>query len=563
MRHIERRVCDEQLHAAGYVAYEAAAGFDKALATRAPSPWPLLTIGLYEAPLVHTAPGPVTGAADVAEEWQTHTPRRDYIDNIGRIRDEIAAGNCYQVNYTIRTCSERVPDPWRLFLRMAPDAPYAAYLETADYAVVSASPELFFRLDGEQLVCRPMKGTARRGMTAAQDRALREQLRGSAKDRAENVMIADMIRNDMGRIARSGSVRADSLFDIEKHATVWQMTSTVSAHTDAGIADIFRALFPCASVTGAPKVASMQLIAALEDTPRHLYTGAIGYIAPRRQAQFSVAIRTAFVDRRDGTGSYGIGGGIVWSSEAAAEYDECMAKARVLYRRPAAADFQLLETLRWSHDEGFFLLERHLDRMRSSAGYFDFGFDEREIRVALEASVQGLQDGRWRVRLLLSRDGSLQTSASELEFAANPAPQSLHAAPFPVDDQDPFVYHKTTWRHCYARAAGTDPPGHDVLFWNRDGYVTESTVANVAVPVNGRLRTPPVDCGLLGGTCRAALLDSGRFEEGRIHLSQLRDGDEIILVNAVRGEHRARFVGSTAAAPRSPGRHRPGPGRAR
>ena len=263
------------------------------------------------------------------------TSQAEYSDRFAAIKRHLGLGNAYQINYTVRMHAEKPVEPWDLFSRMAVGAPHAAYIDGQRFAIASASPELFFQLDDDRLVCRPMKGTTRRGLTKAEDEALRRELHDSAKNRAENLMITDMVRNDLGRVARFGSVEAPTLFGIEEYPTVWQMTSTVTARTGASVVEIFRALFPCASVTGAPKVSSMAIIAELEDTPREIYTGAIGFIGPGRQSRFNVAIRTALIDKITGEALYGVGGGIVWDSDLDEEFRECQYKARVLSAPPA------------------------------------------------------------------------------------------------------------------------------------------------------------------------------------------------------------------------------------
>ena len=284
-------------------------------------------------------------------------------------------------------------DPFYLFLQLtdAQQSSYGAYLNTGRYAICSASPELFFELDGDRLRSRPMKGTASRGQTLAADRIQAERLHHSVKNRAENVMIVDMVRNDMARVAEIGSVRVLRLFEIERYPTVLQMTSTVECRTRASLPEIFTALFPCASVTGAPKIRTMQIIRDLEPGPRGVYTGAIGFVAPGRRARFNVAIRTVVVDTVAGEAEYGTGSGIVWESDSAEEYQECRLKARILTVMPRA--FDLLESLLWTPESGCFLLERHLDRLRDSAEYFDFPFDERKIRTQLGEFAEALPDG--------------------------------------------------------------------------------------------------------------------------------------------------------------------------
>jgi len=361
----ERRVNEENLFAAGFLCYEAASGFDSAYVTRESNHLPLICFGLFSNVRRCEALNRHNGESKNSSSWQMASSRSSYIEKLLAIKRQIELGNTYQVNYTVRQFARNITEPWELFLRTAADAPYAAYVECEDHAIVSASPELFFRLNDRQLISKPMKGTAMRGLTSAGDLAMRQELYESRKNRAENVMITDMVRNDMGRIANPGSVQAPTLFEIEKYPTVWQMTSTVLAETDAAVSEIFQALFPCASITGAPKISSMKLIAELEDTPRGIYTGAIGYMGPNRQAQFSVAIRTALIDEKTHAAVYGVGGGIVWDSDPDEEYRECLTKAKILNSTNSAEDFELLETLLLVPESGFFLLDEHLERMQA------------------------------------------------------------------------------------------------------------------------------------------------------------------------------------------------------
>ena len=328
--------CRQGGYAAGYVTYEAAAGIDAAYSCHELPHEPLAVFGLYGAPLVSTLPGmpALTSGREETDgpTWQLSEPYADYGAKISRIRAEIGAGNLYQASYTTRLHAEAV-DVRRLFRRIGSRAAYGAFVELEDAAIVSASPELFFRLDGTLLTSIPMKGTAARGADAEEDERQRNWLLGSAKNRAENLMITDMVRNDLGRISATGSVRTESVFELQPLPTVWQMTSRVSGTSTARLPEIFRALFPAASITGAPKVASMALIRELEESPRGVYTGTIGYVGPAQRgltAQFNVAIRTARVDGRTKQGTYGAGGGIVWDSRVAEEYGEVRIKARIL-----------------------------------------------------------------------------------------------------------------------------------------------------------------------------------------------------------------------------------------
>jgi len=529
----ERRVQDERLFAAGFVSYEAAPAFDAANVIRPAGALPLICFGLFRAP-ERVAELPSAGIAAPHIEWNFSAPRDDYLERIAAIKQQIAAGNTYQVNYTVRQQANDVTNAWHLFLSAAQDAPYAAWIDSSEHAIASASPELFFELDGNRIVCKPMKGTAPRGMTADEDRRKRRWLSESAKDRAENVMIVDMVRNDLGRVALPGSVRADALFDIEKYRTVWQMTSTVTAFTNHSVTEIFQALFPSASVTGAPKVSSMKMIAALEGSPRQVYTGAIGFIAPGRKARFSVAIRTALIDTSTGSGTYGVGGGIVWDSDPEAEFQECRNKARVLDTPVPAKDFRLFETILWT-DDGFFLLNEHLDRLADSAEYFDFVFDRSRVNEHLAELTQRLASGKHRIRLLLRRTGEINTETRPASRDDTACEFRLALAAEPVDARNPFLYHKTTQRDIYEDALSTAGNCDDVLLWNRDGDITESTIGNVVVRIDGQLFTPPVGCGLLAGTFRRKLLLDGVLQERKIAVDELPRAEAIFLINSVRG----------------------------
>jgi para-aminobenzoate synthetase/4-amino-4-deoxychorismate lyase len=540
LRRVVRAVEGEGLHAAGYIAYEAAPGFDPALAVRGPAPLPLLWFGLYRAPAAGErlpAGGPYT-----LGDWRPSQEIGDYRQTIARIKAAIARGDSYQVNYTMALHATWQGDPWGLFVDLTSSqrGGYAAYLDLATHAICSASPELFVEIDGDLVRCKPMKGTAPRGRTLAEDRQQIAALRASAKDQAENVMIVDMIRNDLGRIARFGSVHAPSLLEVERYPTLLQMTSTVEARSDEPLDAILAALFPCASITGAPKVRTMQLIADLEGGPRGVYTGAIGYLAPGRRARFNVAIRTVVVDRAEGQASYGVGSGIVWDSDADAEYAECQLKTQVLTRR--IPDFELLETMRWTADGGVARLERHLARLAGSAEYFGFAVNLPALRSRLMALAPAETPHPARVRVLVSRRGEVRLETHPLELSAAPPPVRLGLARTAVDSGDLFLFHKTTHRRVYEEARAGRPDCDDVLLWNERGELTEATTANVVLALDGRLVTPPVACGLLAGVLRADLLERGAVEEERLTVDDLARCQGLYLVNSLRGWRRAHLA---------------------
>jgi para-aminobenzoate synthetase/4-amino-4-deoxychorismate lyase len=360
-----------------------------------------------------------------------------------------------------------------------------------------------------------------------------EWLHHSEKNRAENVMIVDMVRNDMGRIAALGSVEVRSLYEVEKYPTLWQMTSTVKAKTGAGLCEIMQALFPPASITGAPKRRTMQIIAELEQTPRRIYTGSVGFIGPGRKAQFNVAIRTVLVDKAKGQAEYGVGGGIVWDSVDRMEFEECRTKARILTQK--MPDFSLLETILWTPEQGYFLLPYHLTRLMDSAAYFSFSAERDAIRTNLDSLAHTLPKTAHKVRLLLAKDGGI-TLQSEVLHDTVAQPLHVCLAATAVDSANPFLYHKTTNRVVYEQALAACPGYSDVILWNEKGEVTESSIANIVVELDGELYTPPIPCGLLPGTYRAYLLEQGKLKERVIHKEDLVRSAHIYLVNSVRKE---------------------------
>jgi len=501
--------------AAGYVGYEAAPAFDCALSAKN-SDMSLAWFGLYDAPKKVNLPDGYS--ADTAR-WTFDTDKDAYDSQIKEIKNYIREGETYQVNYTVRLRT-RISNAWNFFLENMSGAEFSAYIQRCELAICSASPELFFEINGDAITCCPMKGTAREADTLAE----------SVKDRAENIMIVDMIRNDLGRICTSGSIVAEPIFAVQPFDRIWQMTSTVKGETSATVPEIFTALFPCASITGAPKHRTMQIIQELESTPRGVYCGAIGYIAPGRKARFSVAIRTAEVDLKTGDAVYGVGGGIVWDSQPEAEWDECALKAEILGGAPDRLPdhFQLLETM--LYDNGIAYVEEHFQRLTDSAAKLRFHLDAIELRQRIEF-ISGPSQ---RIRLLLSRDGIMTLQA--YPFAVQDEP--LRRVAFsrePIDPENALLYHKTTCREIYNTAKEPFPDADDVILWNIRGEVTESTIANVVARIDGKLVTPPVSCGLLPGTMRAALLKQGEVSERIISCNDLQGADEIFLINSLRG----------------------------
>ena len=576
--------------AVGYIAYEAAPAFDEQLptyiCTSAGPSIPYLVLGLFtqrqqttfksssSAVSSNGEPQPENDAA-----WLLDTTKQAYADCLSELYQGISAGDYYQVNFSVRCKTPKVSG-WQLFQQAALDALYGAYLHfelPPDYSddfveIVSASPELFFRVDAKTITSRPMKGTIARAADKQRDRKNFDWLNSSEKNRAENLMITDMVRNDLGRIARTGTVNVSDLFKIEAHPSVWQMTSSVAAKTDASLAQILGALFPAASITGAPKRASMHFIADHEKSPRGVYTGAIGVVEPGSQAPaqsicatFSVAIRTATIghalnhniqeeetfgtiqpgksiscDTKCGEGIYGVGGGIVADSSSVEEYGELLAKTQILNRQDH--DFQLLETMRLQDGE-IPLLPQHLKRIAKSAQHYFYGYSSTETKMALQALCNRNSEGAYRVRLLIDRLGGVDVETIPLELSEGFS-QSMVLSKLKVDATDSNLQHKTTQRTLYETAAA-ESELHEVVLSNLQGYVTESTIANIAYEMNGRLYTPPVTDGLLPGTLRGVMLAEGKLTERSLHLDDMQSVSSWRLVSALRGVRTAHF--STAA----------------
>jgi para-aminobenzoate synthetase/4-amino-4-deoxychorismate lyase len=520
---------------AGFLSYEAAPGFDPVLMTHEPiDGLPLAWFAAFEERLVEPA-WPESARYEMGG-WEPDQDRATHATALAAIRRFIGAGDTYQVNYTMRVRGRFSGDPLSAYadLIAAQAGGFGAFIDLGDSQVLSASPELFFRWDADGITTRPMKGTVGRGRWPAEDEEQRQWLAASEKDRAENLMIVDLLRNDLGRIAEYGSVEVDGLFGIERFETLWQMTSTVRAVPRPGtsLVEVLRALFPSGSVTGAPKARTMEIIRELEATPRGLYCGAVGLLAPpgsgEPRAQFNVAIRTVVVDGGAGTAEYGAGGGITWDSVAEREYDEALVKTAVLtHRRP---EFSLLETMRWKPGEGIVRGQRHLDRLRASADYFGFPYPAAVLDAELSA-VEGPDD--LRVRLRLDREGNVTVDLDPFTGSTEPVRLALDA--LPVNSRNVFLFHKTTHRDVYEHAARRHPGADDVVLVNENGMATETTRANLAARFGDLWITPPLEDGCLPGTYRAELLDAGTLREESIPVASLTAAEELAIVSSLRG----------------------------
>lgn len=536
---------------AGMLAYELGGVLEPAAASILHPPAPLIRMGVYRAPASLPAGSEcfepsgfeITGA-DFEFDWH------QYSETIETILAQIRKGNVYQVNLTFRLRFQFEGDPRSLFLALGntQPAPHSAILRAGQDWILSMSPELFFRLSGDRIEVSPMKGTISRGRTNEEDRKQAARLKNDPKSRAENLMIVDLIRNDLGRVAETGSVKVTSLFDIQKLPTLFQMTSDVEARVSPGlpISTLLQAIFPNGSVTGAPKIAAMKLISQLETSTRGAYCGAVGHFSPTGTS-FNVAIRTLSLRRVDQgrvpfgsyVGEMGIGSGIVIDSDAKSEWEECRLKADFLTRR--TKPFQLIETM--VYRQGFERLSKHLGRLQDSAEYFMFPFDREGLEARLEAArLQFSKSGPVRVRLLLDQLGNIQIESTPLTPLDEPVHVGLAAEP--VDSHNVFLFHKTTLRQQYLRAQeiAAQHGLWDLIFLNEKGEITEGAICNIFALIKGRWVTAPIECGLLPGVMRSEAIDLLKAEIRPISPEELQGAMEIRVTNSVRGIVRADLV---------------------
>jgi para-aminobenzoate synthetase/4-amino-4-deoxychorismate lyase len=532
-------------HAVGFISYEAAPGLNPEIGAFPPGEFPLLWFAIFKKRLAVTPPQDNTfsPSAYQTSNWRTSLSPIKHASAVARVKEYIAAGDTYQVNLTMRRTFSFAGNPFAFYrdICRSQRAPFCAFFDLGRFKLLSASPELFFRLADGTLITRPMKGTANRGRWYAEDEEAKRKLWENPKERAENLMIVDLLRNDVGKVSQTGSVEVRSLFDIETLETIHQMTSTISSRLKQGvnIVELFQALFPCGSVTGAPKKRTMEIIVEHENSPRGIYTGCIGFISPGPQAVFSVAIRTIVIDTKTGEAEMGLGSGVTFDSRPADEYSECLAKGRFAQERQE--DFKLIETILFEEGGGFFLLDRHLERLHRSAAYFGFSFDPEAVKHALTARSASLS---WthKVRLLLSRNGTFTFHTEPVSFDRPDAPLLIAVSEIRTDSADPFLYHKTTHRPLYAAEPLKRPECVDLIFRNERNELTEGTSHNIVARIDGELVTPPLGCGLLPGVFREELLERGNIREKVITADQLKIAEEIYLINSVRGWRRVKLI---------------------
>ena len=571
---------------AGYLSYEfgylleptLAESFRPHPASPAMNALPLADLGVFQKPYVfdHLAesfPGNELRSADnksapetgfTIKDLRLNLDREKYLEAVGRIKSYIAAGDTYQVNYTLKLLFDFSGSIEEFYttLRRNQSVSYGGLIKNGDTTILTFSPELFFRKRNNIITVRPMKGTKIRGRTVAEDREFSDFLHSDIKNRAENVMIVDLLRNDLGRLSRMGRVNVQSLFDVETYETLLQMTSTIKGEVDHSVSlgETVRALFPCGSVTGAPKIRTMEIIRELEAEDRGVYTGAIGYIGPDGDAVFNVPIRTAVL--RGEKGEMGIGSGIVWDSDPVGEWEECRLKGRFL--TTPAPEFKLIETLLWHPVSGYWLLDLHLKRLKESAGYFLFPCNLEAVMIQLdklaEKFLSSSEGKSQRVRLTISKEGEIELTSSELEEGGIPefdpavllqtgCDTDLPKVQFSnknTDSLSPYLFHKTTLRRLYddERVKAAAGGFYEVLFVNEKDEVTEGSFTNIFVLRGGKLVTPAVSCGLLPGILRTHLL-AGFPEtvvEAPVSREDMDRADGVFVGNSVRGLVQVKLV---------------------
>ncbi len=575
-------------HVAGFLAYEAGYAFLRHRFTEfdggfnLPGEAPLGWFGVYDAP-EEVSPELIAASTassskleqddDFAPDLEAMESAEDFRQRVRDIRHLIREGDVYQVNHTTRFKAPFHGDPLDLFLTIRSRQPvaYGAFMNLGGLFVLSFSPELFFAIDGTSIEAEPMKGTAPRGETLAQDTSLSTWLAGDEKNRAENLMIVDLLRNDLSMVCRPGSVTVPERFAVSTYPSVHQMTSRVTGQLHEGIEvpALFHALFPCGSITGAPKIRSMRRIQALEAGPRGVYCGAIGYVsgsAAHRKACFSVAIRTAVLRRNELI--LGAGGGIIWDSDPEEEYEEMVLKTRFFSNRAAALPIQLIETMRWdaaTHDVP--LLRYHMDRLAHSASVLGFSWDRDSVTQAVTNWQPSNQNADWRLRLLMDDQGVVTLSATSLnmenmenmenmdnmegteasrrnEADAKPQPLAICLSSVRTSSSHPRYHHKTTDRGAYESAftEARTRDCYDGLLMNERGEVTEGAITNIFVRKGGKWVTPPLSSGLLPGVGRQVFMLQNAVREDVLKPSDLELAEEIIVTNAIIGARKARFV---------------------
>ena len=519
---------EQGYYVVGYVSYEAAPAFEEKLAVHKTSLLGEYLLYFTVHDRVQTSSIPLTyEEVDLPSKWEEVTSAEDYEKAISKIHHHLRQGDTYQVNYTVQLKQDLSANPFAIYNRMVveQEAGYNAYVEHDEMAVISMSPELFFEQNDRELTTRPMKGTTKRGLTDDEDLKEAAWLEQDPKNRSENMMIVDLLRNDMNRISEVGSEHVERLCQVEQYSTVWQMTSTIKSQLrpDVDLVEIFRSLFPCGSITGAPKIATMEIIKNLEPQARGVYCGTIGLLLPNGRRIFNVAIRT--IQLHQGKAIYGVGGGITWDSTWESEYREVHQKAAVLYRKQAR--FKLITTGKISQKSLLFE-DQHLERLTKASRYFAYPFDPEELRQKIEEECQGCDVNQdYRLRITLSKSGEMELSRQILT-PLSPTFCQAKLCLQEADLQTPFTYFKTTHRPHLSLGK------QEIIYHNAAGELLETSIGNLVLKIAGKLYTPPIRLGILAGIYRQHLLERGQVEEKVLTLKDLAQAEAIYGCNAVR-----------------------------
>jgi len=533
-------------YAAGFISYEAGFSFEDQLKDlKSDSKFPLLWFGIYKKPIIvtHRERMDLLQNKKVPYSIKNIHPnisKKEYIDNIKKIKSFIRKGDTYQVNYTYKYKFDFHGSLHSFYedLKAKQSVSYTSFIKTPEFSILSISPELFFRKDNQSIEVRPMKGTINRGRTLEEDNNNMKALGQSLKNRSENVMIVDLLRNDLGRVSRSGTVKTKRLFEVERYETLLQMISIVRSSLKKNLTpyDLFKAIFPSGSVTGAPKINTMKIIDSLEKEMRYVYTGGVGFFAPDREAVFNVAIRTVLIDNKNNKGEMGVGSGIVYDADPYKEFEECKLKVNFLTQKKN--DFRLIETILHKPRKGYFLLKLHIDRLLKSSEYFNFRCDKKYILKELKKLEKSFKDSfSYKVRLLLDRDGRIKLSFSRINTNGKLA--KVRFSSKKTSKEDTFLYNKTTNRDLYNKEHKKwSKKGYfDIIFTNRQNQVTEGAISNVIIKKRDFYYTPPVECGLLNGVFRRYILENDKLpiKEKILYRDDIKKADEVYMINSVRG----------------------------
>ncbi len=468
--------------------------------------------------------------------FKLNESRKSFASKVEKIKNQIAEGETYQVNLTSKAEFNFAESVEGLFcdLLLKQSAEYSAFINLPDKNVLSFSPELFFKLEGKSVTAKPMKGTAFRGKNIEEDLLTKEELFLSEKNRAENLMIVDLLRNDLGKISRQNSVTVKKLFEVEKYESLFQMVSAIKSRLKqkAKLSDLIKNIFPCGSITGAPKIRTMEIIHRLEKNPRGIYTGSIGLLLPEKSI-FNIAIRTVEINKGNNSGDIGLGAGITWGSKANEEYDEVLSKGAFVTE--PSHQFEIFTSLLYERGK-VFLLKEHLDRLKKSADYFLFFFNRGKIEEELNKCVKTLSvKKRYKVKVSINKFGRISVNVNELNNASINAARVVISSK-KIDEQNRFQYYKTTNRKIYdSELAKYRNKGFDeVLFLNQKNNLAEGAITNLFLLLGDKWKTPPISAGVLDGIYRNHFIKKHQVNEEPLTIDDLKRAKKVLLTNSVR-----------------------------